>query len=125
MIWILLFVFVFYGMIILGFAIKIKHAGTFDNLTRAHKNRFTVIVPFRNESKNLPRLLASLAAIDYPSNNWELILVNDASTDNSLEVIDQCLRSYHISNVIIINNLRATASPKKDALQTAINKATT
>ncbi|TVZ21372.1 cellulose synthase/poly-beta-1,6-N-acetylglucosamine synthase-like glycosyltransferase [Dokdonia sp. Hel_I_63] len=124
MIWILLFVFVFYGMIILGFAIKIKHAGTFDNLTRAHKNRFTVIVPFRNESKNLPRLLASLAAIDYPSHNWELILVNDASTDNSLEVINQYLRSYQISNVIIINNLRATASPKKDALQTAINKAT-
>ncbi|AWH73512.1 glycosyltransferase [Dokdonia sp. Dokd-P16] len=124
MIWILLFVFVSYGMIILGFAIKIKHAGTFDNHTRAHRNRFTVIVPFRNESKNLPRLLASLATIDYPTSNWELILVNDDSTDNSLEVIDQCLRSYQISNVIIINNLRATASPKKDALQTAINKGT-
>ena len=124
MIWILLFVFIFYGIIILGFTIKTKYAGTFNNRTTAHENAFTVIVPFRNESKNLPRLLASLATIDYPTNNWELILVNDDSTDNSLEVISQCLSSYQISNVSIINNLRATASPKKDALQTAINKAT-
>jgi len=123
MIWTLLFIFIFYGIIILGFTIKTKLAGTFNNRTTAHENRFTVIVPFRNESKNLPRLLASLAAIDYPSHKWEVILVNDDSTDNSLEVIDQCLTSNPISNVRIINNVRTTASPKKDALQTAINKA--
>ncbi|WP_339846549.1 glycosyltransferase [uncultured Dokdonia sp.] len=123
MIWILLFVFIFYGIIILSFAIKTTYAGTFDNRTTAHENGFTVIVPFRNETKNLPRLLTSLAAIDYPSHNWELILVNDESTDNSLEVINQCLTNNPISNVSIINNVRTTASPKKDALQTAINKA--
>jgi cellulose synthase/poly-beta-1,6-N-acetylglucosamine synthase-like glycosyltransferase len=39
----------------------------------------SVIVPARNEAVNLPRLLASLAAQDYPL--FEVFVVDDASTD--------------------------------------------
>ncbi|MEJ0029267.1 MAG: glycosyltransferase [Bacteroidota bacterium] len=41
-----------------------------------------MIVPFRNEATNLPNLLKDLATIKYPSDKWEVILVDDHSTDN-------------------------------------------
>ncbi|WP_299147879.1 glycosyltransferase [uncultured Dokdonia sp.] len=121
MIWMLFFVFLLYGIIILGFALEIKHAGTFSQTCDIPSTTFTVIVPFRNEEVHLTNLLQSLAEVDYPQNSWEIILVNDASTDNSLEVINKCISQYALTNIDVINNVRTSASPKKDALQTAIH----
>ncbi|WP_396597505.1 glycosyltransferase [Dokdonia sp. R86516] len=121
MIWMLFFVFLLYGIIILGFALEINRAGTFSQTCDATTTTFTVIVPFRNEEAHLTNLLQSLAEVDYPQNSWEIILVNDASTDNSLEVINKCISRYALTNIDVIDNVRTSASPKKDALQTAIH----
>ncbi|WP_405211160.1 glycosyltransferase [Dokdonia sp. Asnod2-E02] len=121
MIWMLFFVFLPYGIIILGFALEINRAGTFSQTCDATTTTFTVIVPFRNEEAHLTNLLQSLAEVDYPQNSWEIILVNDASTDNSLEVINKCISQYALTNIDVIDNVRTSASPKKDALQTAIH----
>ncbi len=43
----------------------------------------SVIVPVYNGTTVLPRALAALAASDLPRSCWELILVDDASTDDS------------------------------------------
>jgi cellulose synthase/poly-beta-1,6-N-acetylglucosamine synthase-like glycosyltransferase len=45
----------------------------------------SVIIPFRNESENILLNLNSLAAQDYPQEKFEVIYVNDSSTDNSYE----------------------------------------
>ena len=121
MIWVLLSIFLLYGIIILGFAVKIKHAATFSQTCDTATTTFTVIVPFRNEEAHLTNLLQSLAEVDYPKNSWKIILVNDASTDNSLEVINKCISRYALTNIDVIDNVRTAASPKKDALQTAIH----
>ncbi len=47
----------------------------------------TVIVPFRNEESNLAGLLSDLQQQDYPSGKWSVILVDDHSSDHSLETI--------------------------------------
>jgi poly-beta-1,6-N-acetyl-D-glucosamine synthase len=46
----------------------------------------SVIIPFRNESRNLPGLLASLSGQDYK--NFEIILIDDHSDDNSLATLE-------------------------------------
>ncbi len=46
--------------------------------------RVSVIVPARNEEANLPRLLASLAVLDYP--DYEIIIVDDRSTDSTAAI---------------------------------------
>ena len=76
-------------------------------------NRFTIVVPFRNEAKNLPELLQSISLLDYPKDLFEVILVDDASEEK-----------FKIQNskfkIQIINNIRISNSPKKDAINTAI-----
>jgi len=86
------------------------------------KIRFTVIVPFRNEAENIPRLLRSLSSLDYPIELFEVILVNDASEDDSVKVIRDNVQDCKC-DLKVIQNKRTSASPKKDALTTAIAEA--
>lgn len=48
--------------------------------------KVSIIVPFRNEANNLPACIESLKNIDYANDLFEIILVNDHSTDSSAEV---------------------------------------
>ncbi|MGG7034686.1 MAG: glycosyltransferase [Flavobacterium sp.] len=76
-------------------------------------NRFTIVVPFRNEAKNLPFLLDSFSKLKYPTTLFEIILVDDDSTDN-FKIPDLPLP------ISIVKNKRFSNSPKKDAIATAI-----
>jgi cellulose synthase/poly-beta-1,6-N-acetylglucosamine synthase-like glycosyltransferase len=46
----------------------------------------SVVVPAYNAEKLLPRALQALRASDFPSDRWELIVVDDGSTDGTAEV---------------------------------------
>ncbi|MBP9733480.1 MAG: glycosyltransferase [Candidatus Omnitrophica bacterium] len=60
--------------------------------------RVSVIVPCRNESRNLPILIPSLMAQDYP--HIEFIFLDDRSTDNTLELLRAAERKYPNVKVI-------------------------
>src|SRR5205823_11849968 len=47
----------------------------------------SVIVPTHNRRHFLPDLLASLAAQDYPADRWQLIIVDDGSSDDTIEYL--------------------------------------
>ena len=47
----------------------------------------SVVIAFRNEEENLPRLLNSLEEQDYPTGLWEVILVDDHSSDGSVKIV--------------------------------------
>ncbi|UWD30432.1 glycosyltransferase family 2 protein [Polaribacter sejongensis] len=117
----------------------------FKGVAKHHKTSFSVIIPFRNEAKNLPILLQSIAELNYPKELVEFILVDDASTDGSVEMIQQFVisneergeisKSKQVLDTIskkneitrtdirIIKNIRTSKSPKKDAITTAISEA--
>ncbi len=84
------------------------------------KTTFSVIIPFRNEVENLPRLLESINALAYPNHLFEIIFVDDASDDNSADLIMGFLTDTR-NDIKIIKNKRSTHAPKKDAITTAIN----
>ena len=48
----------------------------------------TVLVPFRDEERNMERLLYSLSTVDYPVHKLQIILLNDHSSDTSLGLIE-------------------------------------
>ena len=83
---------------------------------------FTVIIPFKNEADNLNDLLQSIARLKYPESLFEVILVNDGSIDDSSEIITDFMAKSKL-DISLIQNIRITNSPKKDAINTAISKA--
>jgi GT2 family glycosyltransferase len=49
----------------------------------------SIIIPAYNEAANLKRCLESLAQLDYPKQDYEIIVINNNSTDNTEEIIHQ------------------------------------
>ncbi|OYU81046.1 MAG: glycosyl transferase [Flavobacterium sp. BFFFF1] len=74
--------------------------------------RFSIVVPFRNEAENLPLLLDSFSKLNYPRELFEVILVDDDSSDGF--VLEST--AYRL-----LKSVRRSASPKKDAILTAID----
>src|SRR3990170_8485011 len=58
-----------------------------DNQAMIPDECVSVIIPFRNESNNILISLNSLASQNYPQEKFEVIYVNDSSTDDSYEKI--------------------------------------
>jgi cellulose synthase/poly-beta-1,6-N-acetylglucosamine synthase-like glycosyltransferase len=114
------FYIVLIGAFILGFSILPNFK--LSNLSAEIK--FSIIVPFRNEANNLPVLLNSFLNLTYPTDFFEIILVNDESSDNFKTIIDTFKKEHATINLQVINSVRKSNSPKKDALNTAINLAT-
>ncbi|KOP40120.1 glycosyl transferase [Flavobacterium sp. WLB] len=97
------------GSLIQGF-FKVKN---YQNKGLTPMTSFTIIVPFRNEAENLPILLNSFSNLNYPTDLFEVILVDDSSNEKF-----QILNSkFQIS---IVDNIRNSNSPKKDAITTAM-----
>ncbi len=55
----------------------------FDKVPEFHvsdilpQTKFTIIIAFRNEAKNLPNLIKSLKTLNYSKSHYEIIFVND------------------------------------------------
>lgn len=85
-------------------------------------NKFSIVIPFRNEEENLNSLLNTLLDIEYKNNDFEVIFVDDESTDKSRETISSFLKKSTI-DFSIIDNERLSYSPKKDAVTKAVKNA--
>jgi poly-beta-1,6-N-acetyl-D-glucosamine synthase len=75
----------------------------------------SVVVACRNEQKNLRDLLTHISLQNYPSDLFEVIIVNDRSTDKTAEVAGGFTG---IRNIKILNN---KGEGKKQALRTGIS----
>lgn len=63
---------------------------------------FSVIIPFYNSEKTLKRAIDSV--ISQTSQNWELILINDGSTDGSVKIAKTFLEDSRVSYFSQENN---------------------
>jgi len=90
---------------------------------KSPQTRFSIIIPFRNEAKRLPHLLTSIAILKYKKHHFEIILVDDDSTDESAQLINTFCADNPDINIQLLKNVRSSNSPKKDAISIAIPKA--
>lgn len=63
------------------------------------QNSASIIIPFRNESNNILKILESIERQNYPKNKFEAIFVNDNSTDDSLDKLNAAHKSSNIKIV--------------------------
>ncbi len=117
---------VFFSLIISLIAIALYWSSYFFSLLNYHRKRplvkkgtphpVSIIIVCKNEAQNIFNIVNQILSQDYP--NFELIVVDDFSTDNTLEI----LQSYSDTRLSVL--LAAEDKPgKKRALTQAINAA--
>lgn len=74
----------------------------------------SVVIACRNEEKNITLLLQDIAVQNYPESMFEVIIVDDGSSDKTLEMASSF---SGISNLLILDN---SGTGKKQALRTGI-----
>jgi cellulose synthase/poly-beta-1,6-N-acetylglucosamine synthase-like glycosyltransferase len=87
----------------------------------ATNRQISVIVPVRNEQKNIQKLLNQLAAQDYPKERYEIIVVDDHSSDQTASMA-LALMEAGFDNMSLVH-LEGSKRGKKAALTQGINKA--
>jgi len=80
----------------------------------------TVIVPARNEEATLPYLLDSLACQSYPRELYEVVVINDHSTDETRQVAAGYASNHQNIRVFDLHDLAKNSSPKKLAIAQGI-----
>lgn len=90
----------------------------------AEKPFVSIIVPIRNEANNILNLLQSIENQGYSKLFFEVILVNDASEDNTVSVVEQFESTSELSiHMLNLSERKDNASPKKRAITEAIKTA--
>lgn len=85
------------------------------------KPTVTIIVPARNEERNIARCLHSLLAQRYPVEKLSIIVIDDQSTDNTFDIVKRISRDSLIPITLFsVNSFPEIRSPKLRALMHGI-----
>ena len=110
-----------YVFLISLFIVGYNRVSPFTSAASNKIQSFSIIIPFRNEEAQLPALLESIHLLDYPVSQVEILMVNDGSSDRSVQTIQNYIHKNQLSHIHILENRRQSGSPKKDAIKTAIS----
>ncbi|MGB9694765.1 MAG: glycosyltransferase family 2 protein [Caldisericaceae bacterium] len=72
---------------------------------------FSILVPAHNEEKYISKTLGYLKGLDYPKDKYEVIIVENGSTDNTLSILEQ---HKNIENVFIFSSKERGVSRAKN-----------
>lgn len=82
----------------------------------------TIMVPSHNEGVVIKKTAESLLRLDYPEDRYEIIIINDNSSDNSAEILKAVKDKYKGRNFTVINTDSITGGKgKSNALNMAFN----
>ncbi len=73
----------------------------------------SVLVPAHNEALVLQRTVRALLNFDYPKNRYEIIVINDNSTDNTEEIMTEMAASFPDHRLICISTDKAVGGTGK------------
>ncbi|NMS91949.1 glycosyltransferase family 2 protein [Clostridioides difficile] len=73
----------------------------------------SILVPAHNEAKVIGKTVESLLLLDYPKDKMELIVINDNSSDNSKDILEDIKNKYNNYNFTIINTDNLTGGKGK------------
>jgi cellulose synthase/poly-beta-1,6-N-acetylglucosamine synthase-like glycosyltransferase len=109
-----------YGLLIFFYFYQWNKLVTYKPTESAPSVFVSVIIAARNEEATLPYLIATVRAQTYPSDLFEVIIVNDHSTDNTAALAKEFDGTRW---QMILPNADASTSSKKIAIASGIEKA--
>lgn len=109
-----------YAILILFYYFHWKRVPVFtlDNLS-ADRPKVSVVIAARNEEDNLPLLLEDLKNQTYPVELYEVIVVNDFSTDGTASIIEKFSNNFRM----LLPACSPEQSGKKKAIATGVQHA--
>jgi len=109
---------IIYSLIIFSFTLGIfLLSKSRDNKIKA----ISIIVAARNEENNIPELIKSMESQHYPKGNFELIIVDDRSSDKTLSILKKNSQRYNWLKYDSIKVENTELVGKKGALDKAIS----
>lgn len=92
------------------------------NNKKANFNTFvSIIIPVRNEERNIELLLQNIENQTYSKDLFEVLVVNDYSNDGTLALLNKLKNTFTFElKIIDLNYDQTLKSPKKHAITTAI-----
>ncbi|HES59844.1 MAG TPA: glycosyltransferase, partial [Caldithrix sp.] len=84
--------------------------------------KISIVIAARNEEKRIRPTLRSLEKINYPRENFEVIIVDDDSSDNTVNIIEAFTQKYNHWKLIRLKREASELRGKKRALNEAINQ---
>lgn len=97
---------------------KLSSTGT----KNVHNDFVSVIVPFRNESSNIINSYKSLTKQNFPADKYEIIFVDDFSTDDSYQKLKNLIQSDNVKLISVPEDYSVNAH-KKRAIRFGIENA--
>lgn len=104
------------GLLLLLFLTKSRSGHQSFDATKAHLPMVSVLVAARNEEATLSRCLTALLAQDYPLDKLEILVGNDASTDNTQAVANAFTEAHPNLKVHLIELNLGSARGKANVL---------
>lgn len=115
-----------YVLLITYFLLGWLRLNEYNPKAKIPTTKVTVVVPVRNESANILNLLNDLADQQYNKSLFEVIIVDDHSSDNTIQLV----KNYPMPNLRIIDlaanesNTLAHRANKKEGIDKAVRSAT-
>ncbi len=116
----------FYFVIITTFSIGWFSLKRFKKTSSEPKTRVSILVPARNEESVIEKLLSNLVLQNYPNHLYEIIVIDDHSTDHTTRVVNNFISQHKEFSIklLCIKGEIQTKAYKKKAIRTAIEKST-
>lgn len=129
LVWFSYFISLFFLIYWLLFFLEKKDSLNLEMEKKKHRLKHfptvTIAVPAYNEEKHILKTLKSLIALEYPRDKFDIVVVNDCSTDNTEKIVNRFIKEikkkdkYKDIRIRIIN--QKTNKGKAEALNTAID----
>ncbi len=85
-----------------------------------YKNFFTIIIPAHNEEKELGRTLDAILAQRYPADRFEVIVVENGSTDATWAIAEQFVAKYEsVQSIQLVQSELGVSNAKNAGLSRA------
>ena len=119
--------FVPYATLIIFYYKSWKSISDFNSLKSNYTTKISVIIPARNEERNIIKCLRTLKNQTYPKDLYEVIVIDDHSTDNTWNVLQNFsfseMKCKKLKLADFITDSNKSNSYKKKAIEAGINNA--
>lgn len=96
-----------------GFKKEEKESGFDDSY-------ISIVVPVYNDPKGISDTLTSLTNQDYPKNNFEIIVVDNGSTDDTQDVVKKFVQAYPgLIKLVMENTIRSSYAARNKGIESA------